>query len=158
MNDASEIAAVELLVQGVIGKRVDVMESGFMMALDYMIQLAQRDQDDECPPHVQFVGLPCRTPQKDSRHEFLRRVAAVGGVFKGDNSTQAHIPGANLNDIACQADDLLETRESREVVPGRELLARFVSIREEARNMMRGGILDERNNRGLSTLPEASTT
>ncbi|KAI4326354.1 hypothetical protein MLD38_031678 [Melastoma candidum] len=174
MNDASEKVAVELVAQGVIGKRVDEMESGFMMALDYMIQLAQRDQDDErkalleviketvlshltkkCPPHVQVVGLLCRTPKKDSRQELLHRVAAGGGVFKGDNSTQVHIPGANLNDIANQADDLLETMETREVVPDRKLLARLVLIREEARNMMGGGILDERNNRGLSTLPEA---
>ncbi|KAK1353029.1 hypothetical protein POM88_052867 [Heracleum sosnowskyi] len=74
-----------------LGKRVDEMESGFMMALDYMIQLAQNDQDDKqkafleviketvlshltkkCPPHVQVIGLLCRTPQKESRNELLR--------------------------------------------------------------------------------------
>lgn len=44
--------------------------------------------------------------------------------------------------------------ETRPVVPDRKLLARLVLIREEARNMMGGGILDERNDRGLSTLPE----
>lgn len=38
----------------------------------------------------------------------LRRVAAGGGVFKGENDLKVHIPGANLNDIANQADDLLE--------------------------------------------------
>lgn len=47
MNEASEEVAVELAAQGVIGKRVDQMESGFMMALDYMIQLAEKDQDDK---------------------------------------------------------------------------------------------------------------
>lgn len=47
MNEASEEVAVELAAQGVIGKRVDEMESGFMMALDYMIQLAEKDQDDK---------------------------------------------------------------------------------------------------------------
>lgn len=47
MDEASEKVAVELAAQGVIGKRVDQMESGFMMALDYMIQLAEKDQDDE---------------------------------------------------------------------------------------------------------------
>lgn len=47
MNEASENVAVELAAQGVIGKRVDEMESGFMMALDYMIQLADKDQDDK---------------------------------------------------------------------------------------------------------------
>ncbi|KAK0589899.1 hypothetical protein LWI29_019946 [Acer saccharum] len=174
MDEASEEVAVELAAQGVIGKRVDQMESGFMMALDYMIQLAERDQDDQrkslleviketvlshltkkCPPHVQVVGLLCRTPQKDSRHELMRRVAAGGGVFDGEKGVKIHIPGANLNDIANQADDLLETMETRPVVPDRKLLARLVLIREEARNMMGGGILDERNDRGFSTLPES---
>ncbi|XP_040993741.1 protein PEP-RELATED DEVELOPMENT ARRESTED 1, chloroplastic [Juglans microcarpa x Juglans regia] len=174
MDEASEEVAVELAAQGVIGKRVDQMESGFMMALDYMIQLAEKDQDDKrkslleviketvlshltkkCPPHVQVIGLLCRTPKRESRHELLRRVAGGGGVFKSENGTKVHIPGANLNDIANQADDLLETMETRPVVPDRKLLARLVLIREEARNMMGGGILDERNDRGLNTLPEA---
>lgn len=45
--------------------------------------------------------------------------------------------------------------ESRSVIPDRKLLARLVLIREEARNMMGGGILDERNDRGLNILPES---
>ncbi|TYG62042.1 hypothetical protein ES288_D07G196400v1 [Gossypium darwinii] len=174
MDEASEEVAVELAAQGVIGKRVDEMESGFMMALDYMIQVAEKDQDDKrkslleviketvlahltkkCPPHVQVIGLLCRTPLKESRHELLRRVAAGGGAFKSENGTKVHLPGANLNDIANQADDLLETMETRPVVPDRKLLARLVLIREEARNIMGGGILDERNDRGFSTLPES---
>lgn len=55
-----------------------------------------------------MIGLLCRTPQKESRHELLRRVAAGGGVFKGKDGITFHIPKANLNDIANQADDLLE--------------------------------------------------
>lgn len=47
MNEASAEIALELAAQGVIGKRVDEMESGFMMALDYMIQIAEKDQDDK---------------------------------------------------------------------------------------------------------------
>ncbi|XP_047321777.1 protein PEP-RELATED DEVELOPMENT ARRESTED 1, chloroplastic [Impatiens glandulifera] len=174
MDEASEKIAVELAAHGVIGKRVDQMESGFMMALDYMIELADKDRDDKrksileviketvlshltkkCPPHVQVIGLLCRTPQKESRQELLRRVAAGGGVFKSENGTKVHLPCANLNEIANQADDLLETMETRPVVPDRKLLARLVLIREEARNMMGGGILDERNDRGLNILPEA---
>ncbi|KAJ0719874.1 hypothetical protein HanOQP8_Chr08g0294161 [Helianthus annuus] len=151
MDEESEELAVLLAAQGVIGKRVDQMESGFMMALDYMIQLAEKDDDDK----VQVVGLLCRTPQKESRHELLRRVAAGGGAFESENGAKVHLPGANLNDIANQADDLLETMESRPVVPDRKLLARLVLIREEARSMMGGGLLDERNNRGLSTLPRS---
>ncbi|CAK9309872.1 unnamed protein product [Citrullus colocynthis] len=173
-DETSEEIALQLAAQGVIGKRVDEMESGFMMALDYMIQIAEKDQDDKrkailevvketvlshltkkCPPHVQVVGLLCRTPLKESRHELLRRVAAGGGVFKNTNGSKVHIPGANLNDIANQADDLVETMETRPIIPDRKLLARLVLIREEARNMMGGGILDERNDRGLSTLPES---
>lgn len=50
----------------------------------------------------------CRTPQKESRHELLRRVAAGGGAFESENGAKVHLPGANLNDIANQADDLLE--------------------------------------------------
>ena len=47
MDETSEKVAVELAAQGVIGKRVDEMESNFMMALDYMIQLAENDQDEK---------------------------------------------------------------------------------------------------------------
>lgn len=174
MDEESEELAVLLAAQGVIGKRVDQMESGFMMALDYMIQLAEKDEDDKrkalleviketvlshltkkCPPHVQVVGLLCRTPRKESRQELLRRVAAGGGAFENEHGAKVHLPGANLNDIANQADDLLETMESRPVVPDRKLLARLVLIREEARSMMGGGLLDERNNRGLNTLPRS---
>lgn len=174
MNGAFAPVAVELVAQGVIAKRVDEMESGFLMALDYMIQLAQKDGDDErnsllevvkqtvldhltkkCPPHVQVVGLLCQTEKKESRHELLRRVAAGGGLFENDKGLKCQIPGANLNDIANQADDLLESMESRPTIPDRKLLARLVIVREEARNMMGGGLLDERNDRGLNTLPQA---
>ncbi|KAJ4847950.1 Protein PEP-RELATED DEVELOPMENT ARRESTED 1, chloroplastic [Turnera subulata] len=174
MDEASEKVAVELAAHGVIGKRVDQMESGFMTALDYMIEMAAKEHDDKrkelleviketvlshltkkCPPHVQVVGLLCRTPRKDSRHQLLRRVAAGGGVFENKNGPKIHLPAANLNEIANQADDLLETMETRPVVPDRKLLARLVLVREEARNMMGGGILDERNDRGFTTLPES---
>ncbi len=47
MDGSFESLAVELIAQGVIGKRVDEMESGFLMALDYMIQLAEKDSDNE---------------------------------------------------------------------------------------------------------------
>ena len=35
-------------------------------------------------------------------------MAAGGGVFQSENGTKVQLPGANLNDIANQADDLLE--------------------------------------------------
>ncbi|KAK6940444.1 hypothetical protein RJ641_029975, partial [Dillenia turbinata] len=70
------------------------MESGFMMALDYMIQVAEKDNDDQ-------------------------------------------------------------TLGSWPAVLDRKLLARLVLIAEEARNMMGGRILDDRNHRGFNTLPES---
>lgn len=54
-----------------------------------------------------------------------------------------------------KCEEVLQTMETRPVVPDRKLLARLVLIREEARNMMGGGILDERNDRGFTTLPES---
>ncbi|GFP91178.1 hypothetical protein PHJA_001261800 [Phtheirospermum japonicum] len=153
MDEASEEVAVQLAAQGVIGKRVDEMESGFMMALDYMIQLAVKDEDDKrkslleviketvlshltkkCPPHVQVIGLLCRTPQKESRHELLRRVAAGGGVFQSKDGTKVHLPGSNLNDIANQADDLLEVNFLTKLValrPGK-------TVRDMIKNVMQG--------------------
>lgn len=53
---------------------------------------------------------------------------------------------------------LMQTMETRPVVPDRKLLARLVLIREEARNMMGGGMLDERNDRGFNTLPESEVS
>ena len=35
-------------------------------------------------------------------------MAGGGGAFQSKNGTKVHIPGANLNEIANQADDLLE--------------------------------------------------
>lgn len=49
----------------------------------------------------------------------------------------------------------MQSMEERPKIPDRKLLARLVLVREEARNMMGGGLLDERNDRGLSTLPQA---
>jgi hypothetical protein len=65
MDGAFEPVAVELVAQGVIGKRVDEMESGFLMALDYMIQLAQKDTDDE------VLGSHCLTPPSTCLHNSL---------------------------------------------------------------------------------------
>lgn len=59
MDEASEDVAVELAAQGVIGKRVDQMESGFMMALDYMIQLAENDDDDKVLSGLLFLFYAC---------------------------------------------------------------------------------------------------
>lgn len=56
MDDASEDVVVEIAAHGVIGKRVDEMEAGFMMALDYMIKLAEKDQDDKV---LIEILLPC---------------------------------------------------------------------------------------------------
>lgn len=57
MDEASEEVAVQLAAQGVIGKRVDQMEAGFMMALDYMIQLAEKDEDEKVIIEISTVTL-----------------------------------------------------------------------------------------------------
>ena len=38
---------VQLAAQGIMGKRVDEMELGFIMVLDYMIELAEKDQGEK---------------------------------------------------------------------------------------------------------------
>lgn len=58
-----------------------------------------------------------------------------------------------LANFSCWA-IFLQAMENRRVIPDRKLLARLVLIREEARNMMGGGIMDERNHRGFYTLPQ----
>jgi hypothetical protein len=47
LDKDAEPMALQLVAQGVIGKRVDEMESGFMMAVDYMINQAKKDDDDQ---------------------------------------------------------------------------------------------------------------
>lgn len=174
MDAQSEEIVVQIAAQGVVGKRLERFDSSFMMALDFMIGQCENELDGKrkwllevikntvlsyltkkLPPHVQVVGMLCRTPRKESRQDLLRRVAGGGGTFPSEDGGQVVLPKANLNDIANQADDLLEAMEDRSTVPDRRLLARLVLIREEARSMMGGGILDERNDRGLSTLPDA---
>lgn len=174
MDAQSEEIVVQIAAQGVVGKRLEKFDSSFMMALDFMIGQCENELDGKrkwllevikdtvlsyltkkLPPHVQVVGMLCRTPRKESRQDLLRRVAGGGGTFASEDGGKVVLPKANLNDIANQADDLLETMEDRPTVPDRRLLARLVLIREEARSMMGGGILDERNDRGLSTLPDA---
>lgn len=174
MDAQSEEIVVQIAAQGVVGKRLERFDSSFMMALDFMIGQCENELDGKrkwllevikdtvlsyltkkLPPHVQVVGMLCRTPRKESRQDLLRRVAGGGGTFPSEDGGQVVLPKANLNDIANQADDLLEAMEDRPTVPDRRLLARLVLIREEARSMMGGGILDERNDRGLSTLPDA---
>jgi hypothetical protein len=45
--------------------------------------------------------------------------------------------------------------EEEPLLPDRKLLAKLVLVREEARSLMGGGILDERNdNKGFKNFPE----
>ncbi|XP_057843400.1 uncharacterized protein LOC131052791 [Cryptomeria japonica] len=173
MDAKSEEVAVHIAAQGVVGRRVESLDTSFMMALDFMLSQSENEVSErkwllevikdtvmsymtrKLSPHAQVVGMLCRTPRKESRLELLRRVAGGGGTFDYETGGKVVLPKANLNDIANQADDLLETMEEKQAVPDRRLLARLVLVREEARSMMGGGILDERNHRGLSTLPQA---
>lgn len=58
VDDASEEVAVEIAAQGVLRKRVDEMEAGFMMALDYMMQLTDSDQDDSVATFISGLHIP----------------------------------------------------------------------------------------------------
>eukprot|EP00252_Welwitschia_mirabilis_P012713 TRINITY_DN2809_c0_g1_i2.p1 TRINITY_DN2809_c0_g1~~TRINITY_DN2809_c0_g1_i2.p1 ORF type:complete len:302 (+),score=56.53 TRINITY_DN2809_c0_g1_i2:78-983(+) len=170
----SEEISLRVAAQAAVWKNVEELESSFMAALDLMIVQADKDHNEEhkgllevikdtllsylskkMPPHVQVVGMLCRTPRKESRQELLRRVAGGGGTFDGEDGSKVVLPKANLVDISNQADDILQTIEERPSVLDRRLLARLVLIREEARSMLHGGILDERCHRGLNTLPDA---
>jgi hypothetical protein len=53
------------------------------------------------------VSALCVTPDKDARQEILRRCAGGGGTFKTERGDDMKLPGANLQDIANQADDLV---------------------------------------------------
>lgn len=174
MEGEEESVALEIAAAGAIGEKLESLDGSFLLALDWMINQAESDHDDKrkivlevikdtvlgqltqkCPPHVQVVGMLCRTPSKEKRHEILRRSAGGGGIFDTESGGKLTIPKANLNDIATQADNLLMGMEDKPIVKDRRLLARLVLVREEARTMMGGGLLDKRNdNRGLKQLPE----
>lgn len=69
---------MELSSQGVIEKRVDELESWFMIALDYMIQLADKDQGDQV--YFLFFSLSTYNPwlfslflQRKSLLEIIRQ-------------------------------------------------------------------------------------
>ncbi|KAH9322875.1 hypothetical protein KI387_017514, partial [Taxus chinensis] len=126
MDAKSEEVAVQIAAQGVMGRRVDNLDTSFMMALDFMLGQSENDIDQrkwllevikdttlsyltkKLPPHVQVVGMLCRTPRKESRLDLLRRVAGGGGKFDCEDGGKIVLPKANLDDIANQADDLLE--------------------------------------------------
>ncbi|RRT76713.1 hypothetical protein B296_00029759 [Ensete ventricosum] len=97
MDEASERVAVEIAAQGVIGKRVDEMESGFMMAIDYMIQMAEKDNDDQVNFLSKLVSLrPGSTVQKmisDVMHGKNEGADNVGSGDEDPNSEQNTLGG-----------------------------------------------------------------
>lgn len=173
LDPEDEAVALELAAAGAIGQKLDSLDGSFLLALDWMIRQADSEQDekrkqvleiikdsvlgqlsDKCPPHVQIIGMLCQTPTKEKRHEVLRRSAGGGGVFDTESGGKLTIPNANLNDVAIQADNLLAGIEEKPRVQDRRLLAKLVLVREEARSMLGGGLLDKRNdNRGFKNLP-----
>ncbi|CAM6084578.1 unnamed protein product [Calypogeia fissa] len=174
LNNEEEEAALRMAAAGVVGQKIDRLEGNFMMALDYMMDQTEKEKDDQkkrvleviretvmaqlsqkFPSQVQVVSALCVTPCKDARQEILRRCAGGGGTFKTERGDDITLPGANLNDVANQADDIISTMEEKPLLPDRKLLAKLVLVREEARSLLGGGILDERNdNKGFKNLPE----
>lgn len=64
MGEKGEAVAVEMAATGAIGQRLEKLDESFLMALDYMIQQAERDDKVlacECPcnpsPSIQ-IALP----------------------------------------------------------------------------------------------------
>ncbi|KAL2631263.1 hypothetical protein R1flu_015949 [Riccia fluitans] len=178
MEKEEEEAAVRMAAAGVVGKKLANLEGSFLMALDWMIQQSEKEKDDkkvwlltviketvlgqlshQFPSHVQVVGTLCTTPDRDARQEVLRRCAGGGGTFKTVGGSDLVLPAANLNDIANQADDIITSMEEKPLLKDRRLLAKLILIREEARSLLSGGILDERSdNKGFKNLPFTEVT
>ncbi|CAK9192421.1 unnamed protein product [Sphagnum troendelagicum] len=173
MGNEAEDVAIEMAATGAVGQRLEKLDESFLMALDWMILQAEDDDKaqrqllevikdtvlaqlaQKFPSQVQIVGMLCRTPDKDARQEILRRCAGGGGTFEKTGGGKIALPATNLNDVANQADDLIVTMEEKSTVPDRRLLARLVLVREEARSLLSGGLLDERNDRTkFRNLPE----
>lgn len=175
MDNEEEELAVKMAAAGAVSKRLDMLDESFLLALDFMASQAETDNDDrrrsilalmkdtvleqlskQSPPQVQVVGLLCTIEKKSERLDILRRSAGGGGVFDTRTGGTLTIPGALLTDISAQADDLLASMEEKAKIPNRKLLAKLVLVREEARNMLGGGVQDKRNdNRGLKNLHES---
>ncbi|KAH7445081.1 hypothetical protein KP509_02G105600 [Ceratopteris richardii] len=173
LDQDKEGLAIHLAAAGAIQQKLDSLDGSFLLALDWMIREAEVENDDErkevleiiketvlgqlnekCPPHVQVLGLLCRTPTKEKRTEILRRSAGGGGVFDTESGGKLTIPFSNLMNISTQADNLVSSMEEKPRIKDRRLLAKLVVIRDEARSMLGGGLLDERNdNRGFKNLP-----
>ncbi|BBN07873.1 hypothetical protein MPTK1_4g06930 [Marchantia polymorpha subsp. ruderalis] len=178
MEKEEEEAAVRMAAAGAVGQKLEKLEGSFLMALDWMIEQSEREKDDkkvrllgiiketvlaqlshQFPSQVQVVGTLCTTPDKDARQEILRRCAGGGGTFKTVGGGDIVLPEANLNEIANQADDIVTSMEEKPLLQDRRLLAKLILVREEARSLLSGGILDERNdNKGFKNLPFTEVT
>ncbi|KAL3689144.1 hypothetical protein R1sor_015453 [Riccia sorocarpa] len=178
MDNQEEEVAVKMAAAGAVGKKLETLEGSFLMALDWMIQQSEKEKDDkkvwllniiketvlaqlshQFPSHVQVVGTLCTTPDKDARQEVLRRCAGGGGTFKTVGGADLKLPAVNLNDIANQADDIITSMEEKPLLQDRRLLAKLILVREEARSLLSGGVLDERSdNKGFKNLPFTEVT
>ncbi|CAI5517770.1 unnamed protein product [Closterium sp. Naga37s-1] len=121
------------------------------------------------PPQVQVVSLLVATSDKNRRRDIITRALAGGGKLPAEASPggnmggiggmeppEVHVPGARLEEIISQADDLVASMEEQLPIQDRRLLARLLLAREEARSLMSGGIQDPRNDvRRLKNVPEA---
>jgi hypothetical protein len=60
MGEQGEAVAVEMAATGAIGQRLDKLDESFLMALDYMIQ--QADRDDKVLVSLYSCSLHCQCP------------------------------------------------------------------------------------------------
>eukprot|EP00897_Mesotaenium_endlicherianum_P006949 jgi/Mesen1/6282/ME000324S05329 len=173
LEEDSEMA-VQLSAAAAVSAKMEELDQSFLIALDYMIKVAEEDEDAEkrallnavkeqtmrqlsnkLPPAMQVVSMLVSTKLKEDRKDVLCRAAAGGAELPLEGGGTTLVPYSKLDDIIAQADTLIESLEEKPRVADRRLLARLVLAREEARALMGGGLQDERNNtRGLKALSE----
>ncbi|EFJ38069.1 hypothetical protein SELMODRAFT_74502, partial [Selaginella moellendorffii] len=172
LDKESEDTAIQMAALACIGQRLEHLDGSFMMALDLMIAQASKDKDDKkkqlldvikettlaqltekASPVLQIVSMLSHTPDKEHRRQILRSAAGGGGIHSASGGGTVTVPEGNLLHIANQANDLINDMEEKPKVNDRKLLAKLILIREEAHDMLGGGILDERNKPGLKSLP-----
>ncbi|GJP83050.1 hypothetical protein CLOP_g13257 [Closterium sp. NIES-67] len=185
LEGRDEEVAVQMAAAAAIAGRVGALDQSFLVALEFMMGQADSNNDSKgrwllevvkeqllaqlqqkMPPQVQVVSLLVATSDKNRRRDIITRALAGGGKLPGEASPggmgsmdmgpqEVHVPGANLDEIIAQSDDLVASLEEELPIRDRRLLARLLLAREEARSLMAGGIQDPRNDvRRLKNVPE----
>ncbi|KAI5064088.1 hypothetical protein GOP47_0020758 [Adiantum capillus-veneris] len=153
LDQDEEGVAIHLAAAGAIQQKLDSLDGSFLLALDWMIKEAESDRDDQ-QKNILEVIKETLLGQLNDNAPHMSKSAGGGGVFDTESGGKLTIPFSNLVNISTQADNVLASMEEKPRIKDRRLLEKLVIIRDEARGMLGGGLLDERNdNRGFKTLP-----